>query len=217
MNHQEVDIVAFGTHHLGEVDGTEEHEAVEAEEVALEAGVVDVEEGDGQREEGDEAHTLDESATDGLVAHGALDFQLQVFANLSEAVQRLELRHVFQLGLLLFADFIVDERHLHATIDSKQDGEKDSEDAERPPREDGKVTDEIEDCVHLAVGEYEERYYQRTIESCRQCPPPHALIDERAHQQVPLAVDHHHQMQQTEHTDSRPSRHSTTPHDEGVG
>ena len=160
MHHQQIDIVTLRTHHLCEVDGTEEHEAVEAEEVALEAGVVDVEEGDGQREEGDEAHTLDESATDGLVAHGALDFQLQVFANLSEAVQRLEFRHVFQLGLLFFADFIVDERRLHATIDSKQDGEKDGEDAERPPREDGKVTDEIEDSVHLAVGEYEERYYQ---------------------------------------------------------
>ena len=90
VHHQQVDIVAFGTHHLGEVDGTEEDEAVEAEEIALEAGLVDVEEGDGQREEGDEADALDETATDGLVAHGALDFQLQVFANLSEAVQCLE-------------------------------------------------------------------------------------------------------------------------------
>ena len=91
MHHQQIDIVAFRTHHFREVDSAEEHKAVEAEEVALERATVDIEEGDGQREERDEAHTLDETGTNGLVAHGALDFQFQIFSNLSEAVQGLEL------------------------------------------------------------------------------------------------------------------------------
>ena len=70
---------------------------------------------------------------------------------------------MFQLCLLFFADFIIDERHLHVTVDSEQDGKDDGEDGECPPREDitaCEIADEIEDCVHLTVGEHKERYYQ---------------------------------------------------------
>ena len=43
------------------------------------------------------------------------------------------------------------------------------------------------------------------------------LIDEGAHQQVPLAVDDHHQVEQTEQSGGSPSRQAATPHDEGIG
>ena len=119
VHHEQVDVVALGTHDLGQVDGTEEDEGVEAPEVALEGRLVDVTEGYHEREEQDDADALDETAADGLVAHGTLDFKLQVFSHLSEAVQGLELADVLEIGLLLFADFIVDERHLQVSVDDE--------------------------------------------------------------------------------------------------
>ena len=107
MNHEQVNVIAFRTHYLCQVYGSEENEGIETEEIALERTVVDIEETDGQREEYDKADTLYKSRAYGLIAHCALYFQFQIFANLTEAVKSLELRDVLELGLFFFADFII--------------------------------------------------------------------------------------------------------------
>ena len=43
------------------------------------------------------------------------------------------------------------------------------------------------------------------------------LVDEGAHQQIPLTVDQDHQVQQAEHAGSSPACHSATPYDKSVG
>ena len=101
MNHEQVNVVALGTHDLDQIDGSKEHETVEAPDVGGETAVVDVGERQHEAEHGDDEDTLYETLLDGLVAQGALHFELQVFAYLTETVEEGELRDAFQVGLLL--------------------------------------------------------------------------------------------------------------------
>ena len=128
---------------------------------------------------------------------------------------------MLQLSLLFFADFIVDEVHLEMPVDGKQHDEEDCEEQECPPREsvgfEDVFSDEFEHFLTDVVGQHEEGQYQRTIEGGRQQPPPHTLVDKRAYQQVPLAVNDHHQVEQHQHTQRCPVGKSTTPDNENVG
>ena len=162
MNHQQVDVVAFGTHDLCEVDGAEEDEGVETPEIALERRVVSTGEGDDQREEGDDEHALNKARANGFVAHGALDFQFQVLADLSETLQGPELRDVLQVRLLVLGNLVVDEVHLQVAVDEEQHDEANCKDDGRPDEQViafHDVFQSVENHVDVTIGEHEERQY----------------------------------------------------------
>ena len=174
MHHQQVDIVTFRSHHLHQVDGTEEHEAVETPDVAGEVAGIGIRIGYHQGQHGDDGNTLDEAGAYRLVAHRTLDLQFEVLTDLSEAVESRKLRDVSQLGLLLFRYLIMDQAHLQGAVDDEKDCEQDDEESESIPCE-AMFPDEIEYLVEQffrrLVGQQEERYDESAIDDGRQSPP----------------------------------------------
>ena len=216
MHHEQVNIVAFGSHDLDEVDGSEEHEAIETPDVGGEPSVIDISERQQQTEHGDDEYALDETLLDGFVAQGALHFELQVFAYLSETVEEGELRDVLQLGLLVAGDLLVDEVQLQTSVDDVEHCTQQETAGCRQPCE----------AVVFATADKQFRPFLHVdngvaidgkVEEGWQEPPPNLMVDECAHQQVPLAVGRDHQPQQGEHGQSAEQGQSAANADEDIG
>ena len=200
-HHQAVDVVAFVAHNARELHRAENHKVVDAPEICHQLAVIDVGEGDDDAEHENECRRHDESLARVFVAQNRLDFQFQVLPHLAEAVEIGKLADAAQVGLLGSREFAHHVGHLQSPVDGHKHGEqhKRAEVGQGASLADGRS----DACIELekvletlrAKAFQQNRQGDEGIDRDGHEPIEKAVVDERAHDGIPLAIGQNQQVE----------------------
>jgi hypothetical protein len=118
--HQAINVISLIAHHLHQKHGSENHEIVQAPEVSHILCIVYVGQRNQYAQNKYDRNGIDKSLSNVLVAHGRLDFQLNVLTHFASFFQKGIVFGSICFCLFHLRQFLPNVRELHFSVDEYQ-------------------------------------------------------------------------------------------------